>query len=154
MPYFLVSIGVFLIIINMRAIKKKQNSFNRLLKLKEKDISDFDVMIGEIRSEFSQTILELQKEILNLSEQITLKNVAKENSILIAEEKVRVSVSDNEAVKVDVKMDFKEMETESDNIKVNEIGTLLKQGSSVDEICEKFKIGRGEVLLIKGLYLK
>lgn len=40
------------------------------------------------------------------------------------------------------------------NIKVAEIDKLVKQGFSDEQIAEKMKIGKGEVLLIKELYLK
>lgn len=40
------------------------------------------------------------------------------------------------------------------NVKVDEISKLLDEGLSVDEISEKIGIGKGEVLLIKELYIK
>jgi hypothetical protein len=43
---------------------------------------------------------------------------------------------------------------DSNNIKINEIETLIQSGLSMDEISEKLGIGKGEVLLIKELYLK
>ncbi|MCY6370370.1 hypothetical protein [Clostridium ganghwense] len=44
---------------------------------------------------------------------------------------------------------------ESNNsIKINEIEKLIEEGLSLEEISDKLKIGKGEILLIKELYLK
>ena len=40
------------------------------------------------------------------------------------------------------------------SVKINEIKIMLDNGLSVDEISEKIGIGKGEVLLIKELYIK
>lgn len=40
------------------------------------------------------------------------------------------------------------------SIKIDEISRLLDEGLSVDEIAEKIGMGKGEVLLIKELYIK
>ena len=38
--------------------------------------------------------------------------------------------------------------------KTERIRNLLQHGFSEDEICEKISIGKGEVLLVKGLFKK
>ena len=38
--------------------------------------------------------------------------------------------------------------------KVNEIKRLFSEGSSTDEVCEILHLGKGEVLLIKDLYIR
>lgn len=48
----------------------------------------------------------------------------------------------------------KDSSVKHNNVKVDEISKLLDEGLSVDEISEKIGIGKGEVLLIKELYIK
>ncbi|WML35425.1 hypothetical protein [Clostridium sp. OS1-26] len=48
----------------------------------------------------------------------------------------------------------KDNNVKHNNVKVEEISKLLDEGLSVDEISEKIGIGKGEVLLIKELYIK
>lgn len=44
--------------------------------------------------------------------------------------------------------------TKHNNVRVEEVSKLLDKGLSIDEISEKIGIGKGEVLLIKELYIK
>lgn len=155
MPFFLVLIGAVLIIFNVRfikeddtsgkkVVKKNKNSFTRVLKDEELDLTAVDIIIGELRIEFSETLLELQKEIVELT--------GKVDSLI--EEKVPeregfvLPIEENEAILGNLNI---EKEPYS---KINEIGELLRSGFSVEEISEKFQMGRGEILLIKKLYLK
>jgi hypothetical protein len=166
MPYFLIVVGLILVILNVRAIKNEKNSFKQVLSDKEYDLSEVDVRIGELRREFSETILELQKEILSLKEEqkskeLTLENISDSNaedyrSIDIVFDKEEV-ISEVEVI--DSQKDNENLEEKSEKIhngsnRIKEIGELLDKGTSIDEICEKFKMGKGELLLIKDLYLK
>jgi len=66
-------------------------------------------------------------------------------------------IVDINATKKDIKNEANSKGSNSskqNNVKVNEISMLLDEGLSVDEISEKIGIGKGEVLLIKELYIK
>lgn len=169
MPYFLIIVGLVLIILNIKAIKNEKTSFKQVLSDKEYDLSEVDVRIGELRREFSETILELQKEILSLKEEQKSKGLELENisdadiqeyrSIDILLEKEEII---SEAEVMNTKEDNEKLEKKSEKIqnesngsnRIKEIGELIDKGTSIDEICEKFKMGKGELLLIKDLYLK
>ena len=62
----LLSIGILLIVLNFNAIRKDKKSFSGTLKDKEDNIKDYEIEIGKLRRELSETVLELQKEIENL----------------------------------------------------------------------------------------
>jgi hypothetical protein len=53
----------------------------------------------------------------------------------------------------EIKQEEKREEIPNNNIKVQEIQRLLNRGLSIDEVSDELKIGKGEVLLIKELYL-
>lgn len=202
MVLILLGIGLLLIIFNIRAIKKEKNSFKNVFIHTEEDMEEFDVKLSELRREFSETILELQKEIVILKESLqSSKNI---NEAIINEEDYKAEHS-NDIMESDIKegngtylknlyetnimeedkafentnviqenqgnfddeiMDNKEEVSNikesalnndnelSNNIKIDEINKLLALGLSIEEISEKLSIGRGEVLLIKELYLR
>lgn len=71
MPYLLVILGIVLIGLNIKSIiqsSKEDKTFNDVLKNAKENINDNDIALGEIRREFAETILELQKEIISLKE--------------------------------------------------------------------------------------
>lgn len=71
MPYLLVILGIVLIGLNIKSIiqaSKEDKTFNDVLKNAKENINDNDIALGEIRREFAETILELQKEIVSLKE--------------------------------------------------------------------------------------
>jgi hypothetical protein len=160
-------IGLVLVILNVRAIKNEKNSFKQVLSDKEYDLSEVDVRIGQLRREFSETILELQKEILSLKEEqkskeAVLENISNEDvqeyrSIDIVIEKDEEVISEVKVIDsqiVNEKLEEKSEKIQNGSNRIKEIGELLDKGTSIDEICEKFKMGKGELLLIKDLYLK
>lgn len=71
----LLFIGTMLIVLNVNAIKKEKKSFSSTLKDKEDNIKDYQIEIGQLRRELSETVLELQKEI----EYLKLKKEANKN---------------------------------------------------------------------------
>lgn len=146
MVWFLLLVGILLIVLNVKAVKKEQNSFKNVLRFEEEDMTDFELALGELRREFSETILELQKEMQQLKE--------KNNT-------VEKAFEPKEVEKVYEKLNVvQEKNTETDSIstgnsvKIDEISKLLSEGLSLDEISAKLGIGKGEVLLIKELYIK
>lgn len=71
MPYLLCVLGIVLIGLNIKSIiqsSKEDKTFNDVLKNAKENINDNDIALGEIRREFAETILELQKEIISLKE--------------------------------------------------------------------------------------
>ena len=166
MPYFLIVVGLILVILNVRAIKNEKNSFKQVLSDKEYDLSEVDVRIGELRREFSETILELQKEILSLKEEqknkeLTLENISNSDAeeyrridIVLEKEEVISEVEVIDSQKNNENLEEKSEKIQNGSNRIKEIGELLDKGTSIDEICEKFKMGKGELLLIKDLYLK
>jgi hypothetical protein len=187
--WILLIIGTVLVLLNTRAILKEKNSFKGLLENKVQNITDFDAAIGELRSEFSLTILELQKEIYALKDEkdlaFTEESIGGNINIHIDE----TSVEEVKEIKVEKEIDktpkdvlkekrnnkrsedstqssaHKSRENEqkeiadkgegfNNGVRTQEIGKLLKSGASIEEVCEKFNIGKGEVLLIKELFLR
>lgn len=147
MILFMILIGIGFIIFGSRSLlKPNENSFSDSLKDKNRSITDFDIKLGELRREFSETVLELQQEIQEL----------KENS----SSDFQLEASPRQkSVNLEGKMGKKKSEEDkavisNNSIKVNEISTLLKQGLTLEEISEKLNINKGEVLLIKELYIR
>lgn len=155
MYFFLIIVGIILIIFNVRFIKddnkvvnkivkKDKNSFTRILEDEELNLSAVDIIVGELRMEFSETILELQKEIVELNNKIDgLVETGFEKS-----EVFELPREEKEVILENYNVD------KGANNRTLEIGDLLNKGFSVEEISEKFQMGRGEILLIKKLYQK
>lgn len=135
-------IGILLIVLNIRAVRKEKKSFGSTLAKADIDMTEVEVAIGRLRREFSETILELQSELMELKETLANKNNTQENLITIEELSKEVEV-----------IEEKVMET-GNNVRINEISRLLDENMDIDEVAEKLGIGKGEVLLIKELYLK
>jgi hypothetical protein len=165
MGWFLLGIGSILVILNMKAIKKEKSSFNNIFHAAEEDMREFEVRLGEVRKEFSETILELQKEIEDLKKT--------NNSNYIIEEAKEYENLSEELIEVPIKVGTKEKKTKSkkasisvnthiedynnsvnNSVKIEEINKLLGKGLSIEDVSIKLGIGKGEVLLIKELYLK
>ncbi len=81
MTGILIFIGLILVILNVLSIKKQNKSFNGVLGNAIENIQDNDIIVGELRREFSESILELQSEIMDIREimeknNITVKNIS------------------------------------------------------------------------------
>lgn len=155
----LIIIGVSLILLNLNAIKKEDNSFSSILKREESTANrDYDVEIISIRRDLAESILDIQKEMEEMKKSI--KNIG--NSDKLAEnysENIKVDdiiINDkvnnieNQNVAVISEIDFTSSKKKIN--KVDEVKSLVENGFSDEEICEKMSIGKGEVLLIKGLF--
>lgn len=177
MVFILIIIGIFLILLNIKAIKKEDNSFSSILKREESITSrDYDVEIISIRKDLAESILDIQKEMeeiknsiininnkdgdkINYLENIEEK-VEEDDSIIndvkpIEDTNVTSSIKSNgEGVISEINFANKNNEnSESNKInKVDEVKRLVKNGLTDEEICEKMAIGKGEVLLIRGLF--
>lgn len=131
MVIILLIIGILLIIVNIKAIKKEENSFHNVLKYNEKDISKIELEFGQFRKDIAESIMELQKEIYQL------KGVSSEQEI---------EKTDEDGENVISEINFQN--------KTERIKKLLDNGLSVDQVCKELSLGRGEVLLVQNLYKK
>ena len=151
MQILIIIIGIFLIAFNYKAVRNEKNTFNKSLSKAENGINDSDIEIGLMRKEFAETILELQQDIEELKDEI--KNL-KSGGIQSYEEPQNIESSKDNINKNDNISKIEENNSLPNNVKIDEIDKLLKDGLSVEEIAERLAIGKGEVLLIKGLFIK
>ncbi len=152
MPILIILAGVLLIYFNYKGLKKEDKSFLSILHNEEENISDTDLEIGKLRREFSETILELQKEIIELKE-VKQYNYPKDNSYQLED-----NSNDENYTKIDTliddEIDIAEEENETENqviSRMNVIKDLIDKGYTDEDICESLSMGKGEVLLIKSL---
>lgn len=168
----LLSIGALLVFFNIKAFKKEKTSFNNIFHNTEENMEEFEVGLGELRREFSETILELQKEIQELKrsqgkydgtdenyEAISYNDITnqntEENSEELSEEINNIEIESEKIKENEVSINIEEKNTTNNNsVKIDEINKLLAEGLSIEEIGARLSIGKGEVLLIKELYLK
>lgn len=164
MTGLLILIGLILIILNVLSIKKQNKSFNGVLGNAMGNIQDDDIKIGELRAEFSESILELQSEIMGI------KELMEKNDKMYKDYEAKYDNKEKVIAKDDTKPEngnitYIPMQEENENIvldeprnnsseKVDEIKRLFSEGSSIDEVCEILHLGKGEVLLIKDLYIR
>ncbi len=180
MYILLIIIGVALIATNIRAIMREENNFSKAMIDAESNIDEVDMRIVEIRSEFAKTITELQREINDLKKVNHTEFIKKELLEKIDDSDISISndeyintlvdkidsLDDNIFLQVEnmgeVMDDLKEEEKDSNpkkdiksnSLKVEEVKELLGEGLSEESIAQRLNIGKGEVLLIKELYLK
>ncbi|VYU40848.1 hypothetical protein [Clostridium tertium] len=168
-PVLIFILGIILIILNFKAIKKEDNSFDKILEREEYRSKDYDIEIIEIRKSFAETVLELQKEIENLKISInTIKDDNKRYDIIYNEEKLQnvnnpsdnsesqleINPSIGNSLNIEIDDNFLENsrdEEVEENSKLNKVKELLDKGLNDDKICEELSIGKGEVLLIRSL---
>ncbi|MDV4149684.1 hypothetical protein R0131_02435 [Clostridium sp. AL.422] len=160
LPIFIFILGILLILLNFRAIKKEDKSFEKTLEREENNNSrDYDVEIITIRKDMAETVLELQREIEDLRLSV---NSLKKSYIEVDNKNC---INDFNGNQINVKEDVissinfsnkiegsKEDATQSE--KQKKVKKLLDKGLSDDEICKKLSIGKGEILLIKSLLRK
>ena len=180
MAIFIIAISIALIYLNYRALKKDKNSnFSDILAHKEENISDVQYEVGKLRREFSETILELQKEIIEIKdrdrgnesnkEDLDIKNegtyIDNENVEEIEEidENGTIQVNDSNEdkdIELSAKKEYSNDIDENEENEVDEnqskdklelVKELINKGYDDDKICESLSIGKGEVLLIRGL---
>jgi len=147
--YLIILIGIILILFNYNAIKKEKKSFNNIFNNEVDNMDEYRVLIGEHKKQFNENIYDIQKEIEEINTKFNLILEINKKSDKIPVEKVENydKIEDN-------KSNINIRDTSNNGVKINEIRDLLKQGKSIEDIAEKLNIGKGEVLLIKELYLK
>jgi hypothetical protein len=194
-------IGISLVILNWRAIKKEKSSFKSTFQLAASDLKESDIKIGEIRREFAETITELQREIIDLRELVknlqnseqdfhnhhtnnhrteiidslkhSVKNEIQEfynnnaendeisynKHIIEEDERNKESQSNENSIAVD-KFENENSNIDentvqpTNNLKIEDVRNLFNKGLTIEEIATELNIGKGEVLLIKELYLR
>lgn len=147
MPILLIIIGITLIYINFKAIKKNENSFRNVLEYKKEDVSEIELQIGALRMDIADSLTELQKEIINIKASLPkdLEEEELEDNLIEKEsDELKFLLDDDNGV---INKISKKGKTEL-------IKELIEQGLNDDEICSKLSLGKGEVLLVRGLYKK
>jgi CRISPR/Cas system Type II protein with McrA/HNH and RuvC-like nuclease domain len=153
LPILIILIGIILIILNIKAIKKEDKSFEKILKREEVNNNrDYDLEIISIRKDLAETILDLQKEIEELK--ISINDI--KNSTLMDDNKNNIEnyteESSDKRINEDIisEINFSN-KVNLENNKLEKVRKLLENGLTDDKICEELSIGKGEVLLIKSL---
>lgn len=174
MIIYLVILSAILILFNIKSVKKeKLKGFSSILQNEEQIVTDATVEMVKLRKDLSETIVELQREIVDLKEEVnylkyklTDERVQSKNiklNTLVSDEYVKASDNEkktyNKNLNIDDGKKSEEPKQNNDNKKdienserVLEIKKLIKKDLSDDEICKKLSIGKGELLLIKSLY--
>lgn len=167
LPILIILIGIILIILNIKAIKKENKSFDKILEREESNNDkDYDLEIIAIRKDLAETVLDLQKEIEELK--ISINNI--KSSKIADDNKINIKSfekedSDNSFQKdhpinnfnedVISEINFSNNSSVSNNNlksdKLEKVKLLLENGLTDDKICEELSIGKGEVLLVKSL---
>jgi hypothetical protein len=135
--FLLVLTGILLITLNIRAINKDKSSFKANLNMSLKNAEENGIEVGVLRAEIAELLLELQTEMEEIKEENNLLN---ERIILLEAKKSKTKEKPKAAAK--------------ENKKIDEIQKLMDMGFSVDEAAVKLGVDKGEVILIKDLYLK
>lgn len=136
MPLFIIIVGLILIFINFFAIKKEKKDFRNVIMEQQTVHKDYDVELIAIRKDMAESILDLQKEILELRDKI--KDLEKTQYVEeVHKVKVPVIKDDNVNVKSE---------------KTEKIRAMVVEGYSDEDICKRLNIGKGELLLVKSLF--
>ncbi|WP_066892600.1 hypothetical protein [Clostridium nigeriense] len=158
LPLLIIIIGIILIFLNLKAIKKEDRSFEKILEREEvNNNKDYDLEILGIRKDMAETVLELQKEIedLKLSINSLKKNEVKVDNIINNHNYNKNSLKTDVVSEIDFSNKIETTKEETlKSEKQRKVKILLDKGLTDDEICEKLSIGKGEVLLIKSLLKK
>lgn len=153
----LLIIGTVLIVLNYKAIKKEKSSFNTALMAETINMNDYDVELGKLKAEFAEDIAKLQSEIYELKELEKLQR--RIEAALGIEETEAPIVEKEESEEIDkkpIKKTRKSSPKKSDGnkVRISEIKDMLNKNMSIDEIAQELNMGKGELLLIKDLYIK
>ena len=149
MPFILIVIGVILVVLNYKALKKDETSFSDVLKYKQKDMTEVEIEIGAIRRDIAESLTELQKEILDIKQHINFNNNVEDIKENLETDEELIS---NNLTSIDEEVDvINEMDNKN---KTEVIRELISLGLNDEEICEKLSLGKGEVLLVRNLYKK
>ncbi|SDL06455.1 hypothetical protein SAMN05216497_10632 [Clostridium cochlearium] len=157
MHFILLIIGIALIVLNIGIIKEektyKKENFNENLNIAHDNMDKNEAEIMKMRKEMGETFYSLQEEIQDLKTYIEKLQDKIEKECY---EKPVETVIQNIDILDEEKVDEPEKVKVSNynNVKIEEIKKLIDEGKNIEEICETLNMGKGEVLLIKDLYLE
>jgi len=124
-------------------------------------MDEFKVLLQENNQQFKESIFELQNDVEDLNTKFNsiLESNIKKDEIVVEKVEIHDKIGDNKTKRVTKPKANKpnndsNNSSSNNNIRITEIKDLLKQGLSIEDIAESLNIGKGEVLLIKDLYLK
>lgn len=150
---------------------RKENSFGSVLEKSKDELNDYKIELGMFRRNVAESLTEIQEEILEIKKYLNIvkneenmydDNIEQENAIIknnlstddgIVSEINFNNIQSNTVSKNEYKNEKYDKKT-SDSKKTESIKELLEQGLSVDEVCHKLSISKGEVLLVKDLFRK
>lgn len=155
MTIIFLGIGIALIALNINKLKEdKKNNFLSVINEKEKDFSDIDLEIAKIRKNMGESLTDLQLEIQELRDQVSyLKfkiNELEKNKNIEELTNIRYNKIEKKEKNVIKNSIINEINFENKS-KKDKIKKLIEDGLTDEEICTSLDIGKGEVLLIKGL---
>jgi hypothetical protein len=162
MTGLLIFTGVILVILNVFAIKKQDKSFNGALENSIENLNDYDIKLGEIRREFSESIVELQRELMDIRAAMEKSVIQVEETDKGYDETKKIHDENERDIVIDdlyssedkgIKSSI-DIRSNSNTDKVQEIIRLFGEKRSAEEISEILKLGKGEVILIKDLYIR
>jgi len=153
--FLLVIVGVLLIVLNFHSINKDKGLFKENLSSSIENIDENQIKIGKLRVDIAESFLDLQTQMQQM----------KEESDLLGQRIITLEKNKSKLKKIDKIIDepiilnsIYQANTDSNNpemdLKINDVQKLLDMGVSIDEVAVKLCIGKGEVILIKNLYLK
>ena len=150
MPILIILIGIVLIVVNLKALRKDKNSFTSVYSNKKEDLTEIDLKIGQIRKDMAESLLELQQEILEL------KNMYKvdDNFNDVKNSKNKSKNPKKNEMEYLLTTENSVINEIHYNSKTEQIKKLLDMGLDENQICEKLSLGKGEVQLVKGLFKK
>lgn len=140
----LIAVGLCLIIYSLMGMKKEKGTFSSIIQDEMTNQNKDNRQINILRKEVAESILDLQKDIFQLQEEIN--SIKKEGKVSLSEE-------DNKEHEYK-KHEHKEHEEKEENNRRSIIINMLESGKTVDEISSSLGIGRGEILLIQDLNSK
>lgn len=137
---------------NQDKTKEKNKDFKREFTDVFEGFSNENAEIGQIRKDIAESLTDLQKEIIKINKRIDNIQSSKkqnENFSSILQKADNSPSNDNNEDKYEGVINDISLDSKTKSIK-----KLLDKGLSDDEICKKLSVGKGEVLLVKGLYKK
>lgn len=157
MHFILLIIGIALIVLNIGTIKEektyKKENFNENLNIAHDNMDKNEAEIMKMRKEMGETFYSLQEEIQDLKTYIEkLEDKIEKECYEKPVETVIQNIDTLDEEKVDEPEEVKV--SNYNNVKIEEIKKLIDEGKNIEEICETLNMGKGEVLLIKDLYLE
>ena len=123
-------------------------------------MSEATIAIGQIRQDVAESLTELQQDILEIKARLS-KLEANSNNLDSSKEKgFTIDAERMEEVDRNELLDLEALVAKDEAIinevdnktKTDRIKQLIKEGYSDEEICNKLSVGKGEILLVKGLF--